>query len=90
MKLVMLQNLKDICHAVYTTFCARYKITFLMLKNKNGMLPLHTVITTSVQKFVKSLDISDVNVIPEINGAARTVTGLTYLIIFKFKAKSIT
>ena len=35
----------------------------------------------SVQKFVKSLDIGDVNVIPEISGAARTVTGLTYLII---------
>ena len=44
----------------------------------------------SVQKCVKSLDIGDVNVIPEISGAARTVTGLTYLIIdLNLKVKAL-
>ena len=45
---------------------------------------------TSVDKFVKTLDIGDVNILSNISSVSRTVTGLIYLIIdLNLKVKSL-
>jgi hypothetical protein len=47
----------------------------------NLNLKTSSVSNKSVELFVRSLDIGDVNVIPGISGVSRTITGLTTLII---------